>query len=142
MRTPTGQAIGGVLKGVIKNVLSAAGGALGTSTGGSLGSAIGSMLASNAGRALGLELEGLSHEDQEFEAARRFVHFASEAVNNAAAASPAQDPVSAAQAAVAASAQRLAPGLLRGSNSISAGAARAGSGRWIRQGRNVLVVNC
>ena len=142
VRSPIGQAIGGVLKGVLKNVLPAASGALGTSTGGPLGSAIGSVLASNAGQALGLELEGLSHEDQEFEAARRFVRFASEAVKNAASTSPAQDPVAAAQSAVAAAARRLAPGLVQAPGPTQAGAGVAGSGRWIRQGRNVIVVNC
>ena len=37
-----------------------------------------------AGSALGLELEGLSQEDREFEAAKQFVRFASDAVKNAA----------------------------------------------------------
>jgi uncharacterized protein (DUF697 family) len=142
VRSPIGRAVGGVLKGVVRNALPVAGGALGTFVGGPLGTTIGSGLASMAGQALGLELEGLSHEDQEFEAARRFVRFASDAVTNAASTSPAQDPVAAAQAAVAAAAQRLAPGLLTGPRPIQASAGQAGSGRWIRQGRNVVVVNC
>ena len=70
----------------MKNSLPRAGGALGTFAGGPLGAPIGSGLASIGRRALGLELEGLSHEDQEFEAAKRFVRFAGEAVNNAASA--------------------------------------------------------
>ena len=56
------------------------------------GASIGSGLASAAGRVFGLELEGLSREDQEFETAKRFVRFASEAVKDAASASPAGDP--------------------------------------------------
>ena len=142
VRSPIGRAVGGVLKGVVRNALPVAGGALGTFVGVPLGTTIGSGLASMAGQALGLELEGLSHEDQEFEAARRFVRFASEAVTNAASTSTAQDPVAAAQAAVAASAQRLAPGLVPAPRPIQANAGRAASGRWIRQGRNVIVVNC
>jgi uncharacterized protein (DUF697 family) len=142
VRSPIGRAVGGVIKGVVRNALPVAGGALGTFVGGPLGTTIGSGLASMAGQTLGLELEGLSHEDQEFEAARRFVRFASEAVTNAASTSTAKDPVAAAQTAVAAAAQRLAPGLLTGSRPIPAGAGQANSGRWIRQGRNVVVVNC
>ena len=107
-----GQAIGGVLKGVLKKVLPRAAGAAATLAGGPLGAAIGSGLASLAGETLGLELEGLSHEDQEFAAAKRFVRFAGEAVNNAAS-MPSDDPAAAARAAVVAAARRLAPGLTR-----------------------------
>jgi hypothetical protein len=142
VRTPVAQAVGGVLKGLVTTALPRAGGVFGSFLGGPLGATIGSRLASVAGRALGLELEGLSHEDQEFEAARRFVRFAGEAVSNAAAASPAQDPVAAAQTAVAAAAERLAPGLLKGPGPIPAGAGQTDRGRWVRQGRNVIVVNC
>lgn len=139
---PAARAVGGLIKGVITESLLPGGGALGTGSRGPLGTMLGSRLASVAGPILGLELEGLSHEDQEFAAARRFVRFGGEAVNNAASAAPAQDPVGAAQAAVAAAAQRLAPGLVSGSRSSPPGAAHAGSGRWIRQGRKVVVVNC
>ena len=51
-----------------------------------------------AGRAFGLELEGLSPEDRELAAAKRFVRFASEAVSEAIAASRSQDPAAAARA--------------------------------------------
>ena len=67
VRSPLGQAIGSRLKGVIKTALPLAGTALGTMAGGPLGASIGSGLASTAGRAFGLELEGLSHEDQELD---------------------------------------------------------------------------
>jgi hypothetical protein len=138
VRSPIGRAIGGALKGVVKTALPIAGGALGTFVGGPLGTAVGSSLASAAGRALGLELEGLSPEDREFEAARQFVRFASEAVNNAASSSS-PDPVAAARSAIAAAARRFAPGLARGPTA-SVPAMRGG--RWIRQGRNIVVVNC
>jgi uncharacterized protein (DUF697 family) len=113
LHSPLGQAIGRGLKGVIKSALPLAGGALGTLAGGPLGASIGSGLASMAGQAFGLELEGLSHEDQEFEATKRYVRFASEAVKTAASASPVSDPVTCAQAAIVTAAQRTAPGLLR-----------------------------
>ena len=92
VRSPLGKAIGNSLKDVIKTALPLAGGALGTLAGGPLGASIGSGLASMAGRAFGLELEGLSHEDRELAAANRFVRFASEAVTEAISAPPSHDP--------------------------------------------------
>jgi hypothetical protein len=112
VRSPVGQAIARALKDVVKNVLPLAVGAAGTFVGGPLGTALGSGLAPMAGQALGLELEGLSHEDQEFAAARCFVRFASEAVKNTASTSSTDDPAAAAHV-VADAAQRLAPVLLR-----------------------------
>ena len=112
IRSPLGRAIGSSLKGVIKSALPLAGGTLGTMVGGPLGASIGCGLASAAGRAFGLELEGLSREDQEFEVAKRFVRFASEAVKDAASASPVGDPHALAQSAIAAAARQNAPGLL------------------------------
>jgi hypothetical protein len=138
VRSPIGRAIGGALRGVVKTALPIAGGALGTFVGGPLGTALGSGLASAAGRALGLELEGLSPEDREFEAARQFVRFAGEAVKNAAMSSS-PDPVAASRAAVAAAARRFAPGLAGGP---MANVSAMRGGRWIRQGRNIVVVNC
>lgn len=113
VRSPLGKAIGNSLKDVIKTALPLAGGALGTLAGGPLGASIGSGLASMAGRAFGLELEGLSHEDRELAAANRFVRFASEAVTEAISAPPSHDPAASVRAAIAAAARRSAPGLLR-----------------------------
>ena len=48
-----------------------AGSALGGMVGGPLGAQLGGSLANMAGSALGLELEGLSNEDREFEAAKQ-----------------------------------------------------------------------
>ena len=145
IRSPIGNAIGGVLKGVVKKALPIAGGALGTFVGGPLGGMIGGKLASVAGSALGLELEGLSQEDREFEAAKQFVRFASEAVRNAAVSPSGTPPVAIAQGATAAAARRYAPGLLATANAVasspSMGIGRGRSGRWIRSGRNIVVVN-
>ncbi len=68
VKSPVGKAVGGVLKQVAKTALPIAGGALGGFVGGPIGAMIGSNLASMAGSALGLELEGLSEEEREFEA--------------------------------------------------------------------------
>jgi len=141
VRSPIGQTIRGTLKGVLRTALPVAGGALGTFVAGPLGTTIGGGLASMAGSALGLELEGLSQEDREFEAARQFVRFAGEAVINAAQSSS-PDPIAAARSATMIAARRFAPGLLRGPG-LSTPARRTGpGGRWLRRGRNILVVNC
>src|SRR5215831_15059512 len=124
------RAIGGILKGMLKNVVPRAASAAATLVGGPLGAAIGSGLASLAGETLGLELEGLSHEDQEFAAAKRFVRFAGEAVNDAAS-MPSDDPATAARVAVIAAARRLAPGLTRFLRPPRAG--QTDSAPWFRQ---------
>jgi hypothetical protein len=92
----------------------------------------------------------LSQEDREFEAAKQFVRFASDAVKNATTA-PGGNPVAIARAAIAEAAQRHAPGLLNGSSMSSmpsmssqyGGTGRPRSGRWRRIGPNkILVENC
>ena len=70
--------------------------------GGRFGHAVGPMF--------GLELEGLSPEDQEFETAKNFVRFVGEAAAKAANATAAP-PDAAARLAFAAAAKRYAPGL-------------------------------
>lgn len=142
VKSPVGRALGGILKGAAKKALPVVGGALGTAIGGPAGGAIGGKLASTAGRIFGLEFEGLSPEDQEFEVARRFVRFAGTAAKNAALASPSTPPQTAAKAATVAAAQQHAPGLLRAAGpspmAVSKGSNR--SGRWIRRGRNIIVL--
>jgi hypothetical protein len=67
----------------------------------------------------GLELEGLSPEDQEFETVKAFVRFAGEAVRRAGSVSQRLSPHVAAQLAALQSARRLAPGWLRMNRSAS-----------------------
>jgi uncharacterized protein (DUF697 family) len=109
----TGQALGGILKGAVKKVLPLAGGALGGVVGGPAGAAIGSSLASTAGQALGLELEGLSPEDREFEVAQQLVRLGADAASAAAAAHGAEPPHMVARKAFIQSAQKHAPGLIQ-----------------------------
>ena len=145
VRSPVGKAVGGWLKGAAKQVLPLAGGALGGFVGGPLGAKIGSGLASCAGSALGLEAE-MSQEDREFEGAKNFVKMAAEAVKSAAAAPPGANPVEVAKAAVKAAVEKRAPGLLSGGPGGGPSARPDGkfgrTGRWVRQGRNVIIVNC
>lgn len=65
-----------------------------------------------AGRLLGIELEGLSPEDQVLEVARRLVRLAASAAARAGRPPPDAPPAQAARAALRAAARRWAPGLL------------------------------
>jgi hypothetical protein len=122
--SPVGQALGGVLKQVAKKALPIAGGALGTFVGGPAGGLIGSKLASMAGDAFGLEYEGLSPEDRDFEMARRYVRFAGHAAKKAAHAPAHLDPQTVVNDAVVEAAKKFAPGLL--APATGAGAPGAG----------------
>ena len=142
--SPVGQALGGILKGAARQALPVAARALGGYIGGARGAHIGGQLAAAAGRYFGLELEGLSPEDQEFEAAKAFIRFAGEAVKNAAAAPPRAAPAAVAQAAAVQAAGRYAPGLLPNvpvPQSVSAisGFGFPRAGRWMRRGRNIII---
>lgn len=142
IRSPVGRSLGGLLKGVAKKALPIAGSALGNLVVPGAGGAIGGQLASAAGRIFGLELEGMSPEDQEFEVARRFVRFAGQATQNATQAPPNTPPAAIAQSAIAAAAQQHAPGLLRrGGVNGKVGSSKNGSqsGRWVRSGRKIIL---
>jgi hypothetical protein len=144
IRSPAGKALGGMLKSAAKKALPIAGRAVGTYFGGPAGGAIGGKLASAAGGIFGLELEGLSGEDQEFEVARRFVRLAASATQKAAQAPAGAPPQAAARSALAAAARRHAPGLLSpsvgGAVSAAYGGGRARSGRWVRRGRKIILL--
>jgi hypothetical protein len=64
-----------------------------------------------ASRVYGVELEGMSAEDRDFEIARRFVHFARAAMARASAGS-APDPATAVADAIAQAGREHAPGLV------------------------------
>lgn len=148
IKSPVGQQLGGLLKGAAKQALPMVGSAIGGYFGGTGGAKIGSQVASTAGRIFGLELEGLSHEDQEYEAAKSFVQFAGTAAKNAALSPQAANPRAVAQSAVAAAARQLAPGLVRGAPAaalVASGSACPScgrgtmSGRWMRRGNKVIL---
>jgi hypothetical protein len=112
-RSPVGRAVGGVLRGAARHALPWAGRAIGTYFGGPAGGAIGGRLAAGAGRLLGLELEGLSPDVQEFEIAKKFVNFAGATARNALASGGAASPVRAALSSAVQAARRHAPGLVK-----------------------------
>ena len=123
-RGPVGQALGGVLKKVAKTALPMAGAALGNLVLPGVGGAIGGKLASAAGNMFGLELEGLSPQDREFEVARRFVRFAGATTQRAVRTPPSVPPTRAIRTAVTTAARRHAPGLLQPRMSGRRGAPR------------------
>lgn len=84
----------------------------------------------------GMELEGLSPEDKEFELARRFVRLAGDAVGEARARAG-HEPARAAQLALLHAARRHAPGLLRQRAQTA-----QGTGRWRRLGNRIEVLDC
>jgi hypothetical protein len=140
IRSPTGKALTGLLRQAAKKALPLAGKAVGTYFGGSTGGNI-------AGQVFGLEVEGMSPEDQELQVARRFVRLAGDAANQIAQAPPSTPPQQAARAALVAAARQHAPGLLSGGAGAAAGtregvagARRRQSGRWIRRGRNIVLL--
>ena len=118
VRSPVGQALGGILKQAAKKALPIAGAALGNLIVPGVGGAIGGQLASKAGSFFGLELEGLSQEDREFEVARRFVRLGAAATRNAMRFQPRRPyqrrmhPSRAARLAFNAAARHLAPGFV------------------------------
>jgi len=137
---PAGRgALAGILTAAAKKALPVIDSALGSQPGLAAGTATTTRVVQAAARYLGLELEGLSPEDQEFEAARQFIRFAADATKNAVG-GPVATP---AHAAAAQAAHRFAPGL-RGSLPGSAPPADPSSipaenGRWVRRGSNIIV---
>ncbi len=134
VRSPIGKALGSALRGVAKTALPIAGKALGSMVGGPVGGMIGGKLGNFASGLLEVEMEGLSQEDREFEVAKSFVRLAGAAAQTAARNPRVADPQAAATAALTQAARVYAPGLLR------RGQRGRQSGRWIRQGRTIVIL--
>jgi uncharacterized protein (DUF697 family) len=132
--------LGGVLKAVAKKALPLVGGALGSFIPiPGVGTAIGSALGGAVAKALELETSGMDPEDGELEMARRFVRIATTAARQLATSPPDMDAEAAVNEAVVAAARRHLPQLQLGS--VGRGAPPASiHGRWIRQGRHILVL--
>jgi hypothetical protein len=151
-KSSTGKALGGIIKSAAKNVLPVLGGAAGGFLGGPLGAKAGSWVADQAGQLMGLELEGLSQEDKQFEVAQQFVKLAGDAATAAAAAHGTASPEAVARKAFIQAAKAHAPGLIReasngkgggpGTNVASATTAAGGghTGRWVRRGTRIVLL--
>ncbi|WP_156135146.1 hypothetical protein [Arthrobacter sp. L77] len=134
-----GQAVGNILKDSARRALPQLGQAVGNyvspGMGGQAGQRVGQWLGTKF--ETGLQLEGLSAEDRDFETARAFVRFATSTAKRAAS-TPTSIPASTAakQAATAAAKQHL-PGLLRPPTTQGAGPS---SGRWVRRNGAIVVL--
>jgi hypothetical protein len=145
-RSPTGAALGGILRDAAHAALPTLGYHAAPGRGGELGGRIGAA----ASQLFELELEGLSNEDKEFELARRYVQWARDAARLAASAAgrvPAP-PARIARAAAAKAAHRYAPGMLSliepagrapAMQIYGAGAHAPLTGRWQRRGHYIVV---
>ncbi|MBC7826262.1 MAG: hypothetical protein H7122_00845 [Chitinophagaceae bacterium] len=113
IQSPTGNLLRNYLKGLAKKTLPIASTALGGAIGGPLGAKVAGGASQMVGKALGLELEGLSPEDREFEIAKGYIRFAKDAINRAAAdRNNRHSPGTAARSAMTKAAKRHAPGFL------------------------------
>jgi hypothetical protein len=146
VHSPLGRQIGGALKGVLKDAARTALPQLGSTLGNALvpgvGGTIGGKLAGVAGHAMGLELEGLSQEDREFEGARHLVKSLSTATHQALA-QPTQAHRVAADTALQAL-QHRAP--VRSGHPARAPHGHAPtervpgqSGHWVREGNRIIL---
>ena len=162
--SPEGMALAGVLKKVARKAVPALGAALGNLAMPGVGGAAGAQVAN---RIFGLELEGMSRQDQEFEVARRFVRLAASAAQDVAQGTGGESPAHSAKNAVVRAAELYAPGLAGGGsryggrstygtrqsrywNPLAGGGAWSGgnggggwsgaqSGRWVRRGRRIVL---
>ncbi len=138
VQSDTGRALGGILKDAARQALPVVGRAVGQWVSPGRGGDIGAQLATQAGRIFGLELEGLSPEDKEFEVARQFVRFAATAAQQAGLTPPGAPPAAVARTAAATAARLYAPGFfprLQGRSSL----VWPHSGRWVRRGRTIVL---
>lgn len=126
IKSPTGQALGGLLKSAAKQVLPMAGGALGGLIGGDTGAQLGSKLGQFASDKF--EVQG----ETEFETAKDFVRMAADAVKAVASAPAGANPATVANAAIKQAIQTHIPSLSSG--------AHASSGRWIRRGQRIVLL--
>jgi hypothetical protein len=116
---------------------------------GPAGTAAGRWAGTKLADVLGLELEGVSQEDREFEGAKALVRWLMDAYRRAAVAPPTAPPAAVAKSAAVAAAQRTVPGLApviarmpvtAGPGGGLAGAAGGQSGRWVRRGNSVVLL--
>lgn len=115
VQAATGNSLGGLLKGLARQALPMVATAIGGPVGG---------LAAKGGldaamKAFGLELEGLSEEDQELELARRYVRLANGAARRVLAQRASSNPRAQARGALRWAMQRYAPGMFRNARWLS-----------------------
>jgi|SRR5215213_1541871 len=144
IKSPVGQKLVGRLKGIARKALPVLGGAIGNFIVPGAGGIIGSKYAAAASNMFGLELEGLSYEDQEFEVAKQIVRLGAAAANHAVEAGETAPPTQVAEIALTTAAQEYAPGLLRNHQPQHAirrdhRRPRRDRGQWVRRGNTIVL---
>jgi hypothetical protein len=149
-----GQRFGGQFGAPVGQIAGQLGQQLGNQFGGQFGNIFGAFapqLANIASQLFGMELEGLSPQDQEFEVARKFVKLAADATKTAQATATQAPPVDVVRNAVTTAAQQHAPGLVPAASRIGlahrqpVGTTRpffysgAHSGVWYRRGNSIVL---
>lgn len=146
-RSNLGRNLIGGLKSVAKKGLPILGSVAGGFLGGPAGAMLGGKLGNFASNLFEIQGEGMSHEDLEFEMARRYVRFAKAAAQNAVSQSGAPaPPKQIVTQAIKQSAAQHIPGLMRtqgftGSQGNNMGSVQGGtqSGTWTRQGNRIVL---
>ena len=143
LRSGVGRILKRAIGSIAKRALPVAGATLGNMFAPGIGRIVGGKLASSAGRLLGLEMEGLAPEDQEYTVAKQLVRLAGDAAREAAQEQPieGQLPIRVARRALIHSARRHAPGLLRLPIAplYDGGGAAEQTGQWVRYGDRIIV---
>lgn len=134
--------LGGALKGIAKTALPFLGKAVGTLIPIPIvGTALGGALGKAVSKALEAEFQGMEAEERDFQMARRFVQLAGTAARQAAQAAPGAGPVQAAKDAITHAARLHVPRLGGANAGDSAAGGHARTGRWVRQGPNIIVLD-
>lgn len=105
-----------------------------------VGTAIGGALGTLASKALELELSGLSAEEADLEMARRFVRIAATAARQAASSSPDVDEETVVNEALVAAARKHLPYLDFSESERFGMPGAMQRGRWVRRGRQIVVL--
>jgi hypothetical protein len=146
-----GPALKKYLKPLAKKLIPIAATAVGGYFGGPMGAKLGNKLGSFATTLFEVDFESMDGEAMEMEVARNFVRLANAAATNAATAGPTADPNRAAKTALVQAARTYAPGMVRNNANVGTSGNGVGSitpsvmrrrnkGRWIRRGRQIVLL--
>lgn len=141
--TPLGRQVGGMLRSAARTALPVVGSAIGNAIVPGLGGAVGGKLASMAGSMFGLETEGMTQEDRQYEVAKQFVRFGGDATQKAVALAKGGTPIAAAaKAAFQQAAERFVPGLVTNPSLSTTPPTRPRfphKGAWVRHGNKIVI---
>lgn len=140
-KSPVGKIVGGALKQAAKSALPSVGAALGSMIPiPGVGTALGGMAGRALAKALELETAGMSAEDSEFEMAKGIVRLATSTAQNVARAPAGSNPAAVANSAIKNAVQQLGGASSSRVVAGAVGAHRPAQGRWIRRGRNIIIL--